>query len=123
MNRMPERPTPLYVRLAADQARRLDQAVSTSGKTKRQLVEDAVREHLKDDGLPVRRVRRDDAPQVLTVSEASSLLRVSSTQLLRAAQQGELPGRQIADDWRFSRAALLAWLHGKQAQGDETTPG
>ncbi len=112
---MAERPTPLYVRLAADQARRLDCAVSASGKTKRQLVEDAVREHLDDAGLVVGRVALDeDPPEVLTVGEAASLLRVDESQLLEAARQGELPARAIAGEWRFSRIALLSWLSGEQ---------
>lgn len=111
---MAEPPTPLYVRLAADQARRLDHAVAASGKSKRQLVEDAVREHL-DDGLVVGRVAlREDPPEVLTAGEAASLLRVDETQLLEAARQGELPGRRIAGEWRFSRIALLSWLCGDQ---------
>lgn len=45
---------------------RLERAVSVSGKSKRQLVKDAV--------------------------------------------CGEVPGRQIAGEWRFSRDALLNWL-------------
>ncbi len=111
---MVERPTPLYVRLAADQARRLDHAVSASGKTKRRLVEDAVREHL-DDGLVVGRAALgEDPPEVLTVGEAASLLRVDETPLLEAAGRGELPARRIAGEWRFSRIALLSWLCGDQ---------
>ena len=39
---MPDRPTPLYVRLAADSTARLDEAVATSGMSKRQIVEDAL---------------------------------------------------------------------------------
>jgi len=118
-----EPPTPLYVRLAADQARRLDQAVSTSGKTKRQLVEDALREHVSEDGLIVGRVAlREETPEVLTVGEAASLLRLDEDQVVQAAQRGELPARRIASDWRFSRLALLSWLRGDQPQLDDGPP-
>ena len=117
---MVDQPTPLYVRLAADQTRRLQRAVSASGKSKRQLVEDAVREHLDDDGLVVGHVAlREDAPEVLTAAEAASLLRVDESRLLEAARRHELPGRMIADDWRFSRGALLSWLG--RAQDDRET--
>jgi hypothetical protein len=117
---MDESPTPLYVRLAADQARRLNDAVSASGKSKRRLVEDAVREHLADDGIVVGRIAlREDPPEVLTAAEAASLLRVDESQLLQAAQHCQLPGRMIAGAWRFSRSALLSWL-GQVPAGDET---
>jgi excisionase family DNA binding protein len=107
--------TPLYVRLPAEQARRLDEAASTSGKSKRQLVEDAVREHLGDDGLTVGRITLPEPePEILTAGEAAALLRVDEGELLAAARAGDLPGREIGEQWRFSRAALLAWL-GREA--------
>jgi excisionase family DNA binding protein len=110
--------TPLYVRLSADPSLRLERAVSVSGKSKRQLVEDAVREHLTDDGLVVGRLTlREDTPEVLTLTEAASLLRVDEDELREAAQSGDLPGRQIAGQWRFSSTALMAWL--RQADASE----
>ncbi len=113
---MVSEPTPLYVRLSADPNRRLEKAVSVSGKSKRQLVEDAVRDHLTDEGLAVGRVAlREDPPDVLTLGEAASLLRVDEQALQGAAQRGELPGRRIGDEWRFSTAALLSWLGEEQA--------
>jgi len=130
---MAEPPTPLYVRLAAEQARRLDQAVSASGKSKRRLVEDAVREHLSDDGLVVGRIAfSEDAPawsspstaataarEILTAAEAAALLRVDEGELVAAARRRKLPGRSIAGQWRFSRTALLSWL-GRQADERES---
>ncbi len=110
---MPDRQTPLYVRLASDQARRLDEAVASSGLTKRQIVEDAVREHLGrgGEGLVVGRIAlREPAPEILTAGEAAALLRIGEEQLVEAAGRGELPGRRIAGEWRFGREALLAWL-------------
>lgn len=111
---------PLYVRLAADQARRLEQAVATSGKSKRQFVEDAVREHLGGQSPLVGKVAfREDAPEVLTVEEAAKLLRLAPEQVQSAAEAGELPGRRLAGHWRFSRTALLAWIDGSEP---EATP-
>ncbi|MGO9902333.1 MAG: helix-turn-helix domain-containing protein [Solirubrobacteraceae bacterium] len=108
---MDDDPVPLYVRLAADQARRLDQAANVSGVSKRRLIEDAVREHLTEDGLVVGRVAlREESSEVLTVEEAAALLRIDAHTLLGAAERGELPGRQIGEHWRFARAALLDWL-------------
>jgi len=82
---IPSDHTPLYVRLSSEPSTRLERAVSVSGKSKRQLVEDAVR-------------------------EAASLLRIKEPTLKDAAERKQLPGRRIGDEWRFSRAALLSWL-------------
>lgn len=86
-----------------------------TGKTKRQLVEDAVSEHLRDDGLVVGRAAlREELPEIMTLAEAAGLLRVEETDLEQAARQGEVPGRQIAGAWRFSKATLLAWFDKSQ---------
>jgi excisionase family DNA binding protein len=102
---------PVYVRLAADSAARLERAVSRSGRSKRSLIEDAVRTHLADDGLVVGQISlREEAPAILTLEEAAELLRLDRGALLVAADAGQVPGRQIGDQWRFSRDALLDWL-------------
>jgi excisionase family DNA binding protein len=49
-------------------------------------------------------------PEVLTPEEAASYLRLPQDTLLRQAAQGQIPGRQIADTWRFLKAALDDWL-------------
>ncbi|MGO9791718.1 MAG: helix-turn-helix domain-containing protein [Solirubrobacteraceae bacterium] len=109
---MPQGDVPLYVRLPADQAQRLNDVSGATGRSKRQLVEDAVRKHLSDDdGLVVGRVAlREDPPAVLTLEEAAALLRVDSAALHEIAEHAEIPCRQIGNEWRFSRDALLAWL-------------
>jgi len=43
-------------------------------------------------------------------SGTSFVAQMSTRRLLEAARRHELPGRMFADDWRFSRAALLSWL-------------
>jgi excisionase family DNA binding protein len=115
---MPDSNTPLYVRLATDAAQRIDAAVAASGLTKRQIVEDAVRSHLTDagKGLVVGRVSlQEPMPEVLTVGEAATLLRVEEAHIAEAAEAGELPGRRIGGEWRFARAALMTWLGGASA--------
>jgi excisionase family DNA binding protein len=110
---MPDPQSPLFVRLALDAARRLDDAAASSGLSKRQIVEDAVREHLGDGGkgLVVGRVSLREPPaDVLTPGEAAVLLRIGEEDLLAAAERGDLPGRRIGEEWRFAREALLAWL-------------
>jgi excisionase family DNA binding protein len=46
------------------------------------------------------------------LKEAAAYLRVPETEVLRLATQGELPGRKIAGEWRFLKAALQDWLRG-----------
>ncbi|HWH10646.1 MAG TPA: helix-turn-helix domain-containing protein [Solirubrobacteraceae bacterium] len=101
----------LFVRLAAADTNRLDAAAATTGKSKRQLVTDAVRQHLTDDGLVVGRVAlRDEPAEVMTPAEAAILLRLDEPAVIDAAERGELPGRRLAGEWRFSRTAVLDWL-------------
>jgi excisionase family DNA binding protein len=105
----------LFVRLAQAETSRLDHAVATTGKSKRQLITEAVREHLTDDGLVVGRVSlRENPSEVMTPAEAALMLKLDEPALVDAAERGELPGRRLAGEWRFSRAAVLAWLDAGQ---------
>ncbi len=109
---MPDTSKPLFVRLPAADADRLSAAAERSGQSKRHLVGAAVRRHLEaEEGLVVGRASlREAPPEVLLAGEAAALLRVEEATVLRAAEAGDVPGRRIGDDWRFSRAALLDWL-------------
>jgi excisionase family DNA binding protein len=49
-------------------------------------------------------------PDVLTLEEAASYLRLSRETLEREAAQGHIPGRRIEDSWRFLKAAIDDWL-------------
>ncbi len=112
---MPETQKPLFVRLASVESDRLDAAALATGKSKRQLVSEAVREHLSDEALTVGRVSlSEETNAVLTLPEAARFLKLADEQVTAAAEAQELPGRCIAGEWRFSRTALLSWL----ARGD-----
>ena len=56
-------------------------------------------------------------PEVLTPDEAAELLQVDTEVVLELARAGSLPGRELAGEWRFARAALLAWLATGTADG------
>lgn len=49
-------------------------------------------------------------PDVLTLDEAAAYLRVPADAVLRMIDDEKLPGRRFGEDWRFSRAAVQAWL-------------
>jgi excisionase family DNA binding protein len=54
--------------------------------------------------------------EVLGVAQAADLLQVDADVIEAMAVAGELPGRQLGDDWRFSRRGLLRWLAGEEGE-------
>jgi excisionase family DNA binding protein len=131
--------TAVFLRLTSEQAARLDEAAAALPALKKDLVgalvdrfiDPADLESLREWTRPVaapgpRRVtvemgshdpvvgradfRPFPAPEVLDAAGAAELLRVQEAAVVELAAKGELPGRRIGEDWRFSRSALLAWL-------------
>jgi len=47
---------------------------------------------------------------VLTLAEAAAYLRVAEGELLRLAEQREIPAQRIGGEWRFLKRALGYWL-------------
>jgi excisionase family DNA binding protein len=47
---------------------------------------------------------------VLTPAQLADLLQVEEEAVVELAERGDLPGRKLGDEWRFSRTAVLAWL-------------
>jgi excisionase family DNA binding protein len=120
---------PLFVRLPAEEALKLDQASHELKIAKKDLVTALVARHVDPQRLDsLRRVvvemgrdeltvgradfRPNPTPEVLTLEQAAELLQIESDQAAELAAAGELPGRKLGDSWRFSRAALIAWLAG-----------
>jgi excisionase family DNA binding protein len=65
--------------------------------------------------------REAGAREVLSGEQAAELLQLDAATVARLAGAGELPGRKLAGQWRFSRAALLDWL-AHPAPGEESRP-
>lgn len=53
---------------------------------------------------------RDVRPEVLTIHELASLLRVGSKTAYTMAQNGEVPGFKVRGQWRFRRRDIEAWI-------------
>ena len=57
-----------------------------------------------------------EAPEVLSAEQAGKLLQIGEAVVREMAEAGKLPGRKLGFGpgavWRFSRAALVAWLSG-----------
>jgi excisionase family DNA binding protein len=48
--------------------------------------------------------------EVLTAEEAAEFLGFNPVTIRLKARAGEIPGRKIGKEWRFSRRRLLEWL-------------
>lgn len=138
---MPKRTPPetaLYVRLPTPAVDKLDRAAAALGVHKKDLVAGLVSKYVDPDsqrGLSAletlaqpRRVTVEmgdhgptlgsysfqayDAPEVLSAEQAGQLLQIDENMVVELAEAGKLPGRKLGQLWRFSRAALVAWLAG-----------
>jgi hypothetical protein len=106
---------PLFVRLPREQSAALDELVSTSGRRKQHLVSEMLADQLAVGHLEITQDAASE--EILTLEEAGALLRLPIEAVRARAIAGDLPGRAFADEWRFSRVALLAWLaEGEPAQ-------
>ena len=115
---------PLYVRLPEAAADKLDRAAFESRTAKQDIVAGLVDRYLDigftrrivveqdDDSVAVghHSFVPTDAPEVLTLTELATLLRVDEDVATKLAESGELPGRKLAGEWRFSRTAVLKWM-------------
>jgi excisionase family DNA binding protein len=120
----------LYVRIPLPAAEKLDRAAFEMQVPKQDLVADLLFHHLPPPppAAGTRRVVVEtaddtftvghhsfvpaDAPEVLTTAEAAELLRVDEKTVEEMADTGDLPGRKLGDEWRFTRNAVLNWLEG-----------
>jgi excisionase family DNA binding protein len=133
---MTDERTPLFVRLPAEHAERLDRAAARVPAAKKDLIAGLVDryvdpespqglEALRDLAAPRRVVvdlddrtpvvghaafRATEPPAVLDAEQAAELLSVPAADLIELAERGEVPARRIGAAWRFSRQALLDWL-------------
>jgi excisionase family DNA binding protein len=53
-------------------------------------------------------------PEVLNAEQAGRLLQIEEAAVIELAEAGKLPGRKLGASWRFSRAALVAWVSGPE---------
>lgn len=109
---MHEPPTsPLFVRLPAASAERLNRAAFELKTPKRELVAALVDRYLGGDDVVIGRAATQvGEPDVLTLGQLAELLQVDEKTVRSLAAKGELPGRKLGRQWRFSRQAVLDWL-------------
>src|SRR5262245_16821318 len=125
----------LFVRLPTAAVEKLDRAAEALGMRKKDLVAGLVSRYVDPDSrrgldaLGSRSTREItlgvvepastrgsysfqpyDAPEVLTAAQAAQFLQIEEGEVIEMAEKGKLPGRRLGGGWRFSRAALVAWL-------------
>src|SRR5262245_7993591 len=107
--------TALFVRLPAPAADRLDRASEALRMRKKDIVAGLVSKYL---GSPAQTLGAysfhaydpPDLPEVMNPEQAADFLHIESATVIEMAEAGKLPGRKLGKHWRFSRAALVAWL-------------
>jgi hypothetical protein len=149
--------TGLFVRLPVDHARLLDRAAAAVPARKKDLIAGLLAQHVDPDtpeGLERLRGLAPEMPaasrrilieeerglqrgsagfnpfpptEVLDADGAAELLAVETATVIELAEKGEIPGRLIANQWRFARQGLLDWLSRTEtvtpgAPADEETP-
>ena len=136
--RTPEPEGALYVRLPAAAVDKLDRAAEALGIHKKDLIAGLVTKYVDPDsrrGLtelgavaaPKRGALTMSGPtlgsyafqsyappEVMTLEQAAELLQLDHHIVHELAEAGKLPGRKVGYEWRFSRAAVIAWLSGTE---------
>jgi excisionase family DNA binding protein len=129
--------TPLYVRIPQAHAKQLDSLANARGQSKQHLVSEILAVGLADSRTPAGAgatgagatgagatpagTSTDGSDgtgtssttagtEVLTTAQVATLLGVTVEAVEEAVRTAGLPGRMIGGDWRFAKAAVLAWL-------------
>jgi excisionase family DNA binding protein len=120
--------TALFVRIPSAEAEKLHQAADVLRTPKRELITKLVERFDPHDPVWTRELagppmpaeaeweigrhsfRPAEAPEVLTPAQLAGLLQVDEEVVVELAERGEVPGRKVGEEWRFSRTAVLAWL-------------
>jgi excisionase family DNA binding protein len=115
---MPKRPPAegaLFVRLPAAAVEKLDRAAEALGMRKKDLVAGLIHKLGAGPGEPATTIgsysfQPYDPPEVMNAIQAAQFLQIEESVVIEMAEAGKLPGRRLGEVWRFSRAALVAWL-------------
>ena len=129
----------MFVRLPATAVDKLRRAAEALGIRKKDLVAGLVSKYVDPDSrrglsalgaLSSNRITVDtggpgpthgsysfqpyDPPEVMNADQAGQFLQIEEAVVIEMAEAGKLPGRKLGTAWRFSRAALVAWLSGPE---------
>jgi excisionase family DNA binding protein len=60
----------------------------------------------------------ENQPDILTIEEAASLLRIPLSSMYRLAQEGRIPAQKVGRHWRFHSQTLIQWIAKGQVSFD-----
>jgi len=109
----PEETVAVFARVPASAGRKLSRTALELGRPKQEVLATLVDRYadLLGEDISVGRASSSaEASEVLTADDLAELLRVTVEAAVSLAKDGEIPGRQIAGEWRFARSAVIAWL-------------
>jgi excisionase family DNA binding protein len=137
MSRKPAADAALFVRLPAAAAAKLDRAAEALRVPKKDLITGLVSTYVDPDSargldaLGVLATRKATAgtgtlgsysfqpyepPEIMNAAQAGEFLQIEESAVVELAEARKLPGRKLGSAWRFSRAALVAWLSSPEAR-------
>lgn len=110
------------MRLPANAAEKLHRAAEETGLRKKDIVASLLSKHLGEPMQPVQTMGsysfhpydEPSPPEVMGPEQVAHFLKSDVATVIEMAEAGNLPGRKLGKDWRFSRAALMAWLSGPE---------
>ena len=122
--------TALFVRIPSAEAAKLHRAADALGAPKRELIYahgrllyhdqyvdpenpaalSALGDAHAEFGVGQHSFRPASELEILTPAQLASLLQMDEEVVVELAEQRQLPGRKVGEEWRFSREAILAWL-------------
>jgi excisionase family DNA binding protein len=139
MSKKPPSESALFVRLPTSAVEKLDRAADALGMRKKDLVAGLVSKYVDPDSrrgrdalgsLASHKIALEladgaptlgsysfqpyDPPEVMNAEQAGQFLQIEEAVVVEMAEAGKLPGRKLGKEWRFSRAALVAWLSGPE---------
>jgi excisionase family DNA binding protein len=88
---------------------------SGSSEAAKEFLLEITMSHLAFNPARKAQVREMTFEQLLDSDEAAALLKIHPKTLQKMARNGEVPGFQIGDLWRFRASALNEWLAAKVA--------
>src|SRR4051794_31858945 len=111
----PEAEEALYVRLPAAAMEKLNRVAEERGMRKKDLVAGLLESLGGQRDVQTARGTYsfrayEDPPEVMNPAQAAQFLQLDESFVVEQAEAGKIPGRKIGKEWRFARAALVAWL-------------
>jgi excisionase family DNA binding protein len=105
----------VFARVPASAGKKLARTAVELGRPKQEVIAELVDRYAGMLGEEVsigRATIANEPREVLTPEQLAELLQIGVETVLAMAADGEVPGRQLNGEWRFSRTAVLAWLAG-----------